>query len=215
MSKLAVGLVVLGALAAAAIGGTLIYLFIFKKKDAGTAKQEEKKKKWLIRYLRLQRMDGRDDFVHVESMELWNNGKRIYARSGETSPFYSLNLTDQAMDWTKANDDNPIRHKEAKGTIAHTDPTKDAYIELDFGEDQEADTIRLVHRQSFQPWNKDRIKGTRFTARNSKGDVVLSHDIKDARFTILTFTYPDGVKGSTDWTAADLKTMLDQNAMWE
>lgn len=175
-----------------------------------------KPKKWVVRFLRLQRIDGRDEFVHVESMEMWNNGKRIFAKQGTTHPVYSTNQSGFPMDWTQANDADAIRYKEAKGTVAHTDPTKDAYIELDFGADQQVDTIRLVHRQSFQPWNKDRIKGTRFTARDEKGTVVLSHDIQDPRFTILTFVFPGTEPvGSTNWDAADKNSMATQNLTWD
>lgn len=200
----------LAVLTSLGVGIYLLYAHSNKKEDP-TAK----KKKWMVRYLRIQRVDGRDEFVHVESIELWNDGKRIYAKNGKVYPEYTTNKTTQLVDWTMANDDNPVRYLEAKGTFAHTDPTKDAYIELDFGEDVEADTLRLIFRQSFLDWNKSRIKGTRFTAKNSNGDVVLTHDITDARFTILTFTYPDGFAGTTNWSMGDIKAMVEQNVVWD
>lgn len=181
------------------VGIAIYFLFIRKPKVTESAPQESTTStstsippiqtpppaqtaaptKWKIRYLKLARTDGADEFVQIEKMAIFNNGTRIKATNGVVSPPYP---DPKAGTWDLAEN----------GTgITHTDHSPNAYIEFDFGADQDVDKVQLIQRQATDAWNATRTKGVTFTASDTNKQIVFSYVIDVAYTFELNFTYPD------------------------
>lgn len=113
------------------------------------------------------------------------NGRRIRAVNGLVRPLY------KAADgyfgvWNLANDDNTW-------TMASTDPSTEAEIMLDFGQDQEVARVQLITRNDMGAYNRPRTKGLTFSAENSNNQIVFSYDITKELTFELNFTFPSTV----------------------
>lgn len=139
--------------------------------------------KWKIRYLKLQRTNKVDEYVQVERMFLYNEGQRLEVSAGIVSPPYG---DPNYGTWEEA--------AKGKGTgLTHTDPSKDAFIQFDFGSDRGADRVQLVQRQDTKDWNGPRTSGVTFTALNAAGQTVFTHTIDRSYTFELNFRFPSTI----------------------
>lgn len=133
-----------------------------------------------IRFLRLTRADGRDNYMHVHRLNAYDLSQRHIAITGTVYPQHDNGI----YDWDLANNEND---SPSENNFAHTDPSKDAIIQLDFGSSGvSCNYFVVVHRGGYD----DRMIGTRFEALNIYGRVVLSYEFTDTTFRRALFTFP-------------------------
>lgn len=131
-----------------------------------------------IRYLRLVRSDGKDIYTHVHRLNAYALNKRHTAVNGRVEPQH------HHFGWQLADNEDDVQHEH---NFAHTEPSKNATIELDFGEaGVNCRYFVVVHRSGYD----DRMIGTRFEAVNVHNQVVFSYDFKDTSIRRALFEFP-------------------------
>lgn len=139
-------------------------------------KSTRKKEGWKIRYLKMTHITG-SDYLNPCSLEMWYKRGRVYAIDGVMDPYYA---SGDRTPWTYANDDNETT------TWIHAAPSTAAYITFDFGGDRVVDRIRLVYRTGFPT----RVAGTRLTATDEAGNVILQLDNTSGTTLEIAAIYP-------------------------
>lgn len=136
--------------------------------------------KWVVRYLRLQRVDNSLEHVQVNEMALYDGSVRIFALSGRTFPMYNV-PHDRFGPWIFANDANST-------TTAMTDRNPEAFIELDFGDNRSCDRIRVVILTDDNP--ERHTTGLLLTASDDNRKIIVSFLIDKPHTTQVEFRHP-------------------------
>lgn len=129
------------------------------------------------RYVQLKRSDGKDESINILEIEVYNkNGKitqgitpSIYPQHGEVKYFGPQYLIDGL---------SPSKFPNNDWKLPHTTASKDAFMELDLGSEQEIDRVVIKNRQDCC---KDRMVGTELQILDSNAAVKYSFKIQEVK----------------------------------
>lgn len=134
-----------------------------------------------VRYIRIERADGRDEFINVARINAYYKNKKYTAIDGITSPPFP------PFDWRNANN-------EENRSFAHTQASSQAHVQLDFGMNGvPVDKIHIAFRNENTDWNAQRRIGTRLIVQDWQGKGLFSYTFDHSSLNESVFVYPNQV----------------------
>jgi len=166
-------------------------VFVYPK-QVPSDKAEPVKNAWrAIRSMRIERADGKEEYINVARMNAYIGERKHVAIDGQCSPPYP------PFTWQNANNESDI-----DTSIAHTGKSADAFVHLDFGEQGiNVDRFYIGFRKVTADWNKKRRIGTRLVVKDTEGKNVIQHTFNEDPGDVIEFKYPSTVPVNNDAVA--------------